>query len=556
MLISSPVRFFVVWAIVCGIYAAKADADSLGYNWQNGQKFSYQIEISIQADDETITYKGITNYTVNKATAEQATVTYQGGLKESKQVKRSSRGRGGRFGPRGFPGRPSFPSPFSKPNFAGKTKTTNKITITPRGETLAMNGDSQLPYLLGNVSLLPFESLPKNDQRQWTLDTGVSITEEDESNRDRFGPFGPRGPFGGNDKRNVQSAGEVANYTIQSDSGDLVVIKKSYRLNTPQTGDNPAFDMTGAGTWTFDRSENVPHAYDMSFKLTIKKGNSSTVLPISVKYNRISAEKIVEMAAVAKKKADDLAKAAADKKALAEAPLTPQETSTALSSLASGDAANIQATLGQLAAKSPKDADPEIASAIEQHLASQNKSIAGAAHNALVKWSPSYARKKSLAKAYQGSGVLPSTGLVVESITPLYVGQLVQAQKPRNGTFWRAAKVRTLLPDGKVELAFLTWGKERDSAIVGRRSIQLAPPELDQPAKPATMETAKAETRTWSDLTGKFKIDASFISLVDGKVNLRRADGKTLSVPLDKLSTADQAFVKQLQDAENPFTLN
>ena len=559
MLKTKSLRFFALSVGVWGVCSVSAAAEPLGYLWKNGQKFSYEITVTVQTDDETITYQGITNYTVNTANAEQATVTYRGGLTESKKVKQTNRGRGGPFGPfgpRGFGGPPSFPSPFSRPSFAGKTQTTNKITITPRGETLAMEGDSQLPYLLGNVSLLPFESLPNNGQRQWSLDTGVSITEKGEDRRDRFGPFGPRGLFGGDEKQNVQAAGEVANYTIQSDNGDLVVVKKSYRLNTPQTGDNPAFDMTGAGTWTFDRKENVPNSYDMQFKLTVKSGNTSSVIPVTVKYDRISAEKIAAMEVAAKKKADDLAKAAADKKAMAEAPLTAQETSDALASLVSRDSASVQKTLDQLAAKSLPDPDPEIAAAIEQHLNSSNKAVSSAAHKALIKWSPDYALKKSLAKAYQGPGVLKSTGLVVESITPLYVGQIVQAQQPRHGSFWRAAKVKKLLPDGQVELGFLTWGKERDSATVTRRSIQLAPPELEQPDKPANMGTTKTATRTWSDVTGTFKIDASLINVIDGNVNLRRADGKTLSVPLNKLSEADQAFVNEQQSPENPFQLN
>ena len=92
-----------------------------------------------------------------------------------------------------------------------------------------------------------------------------------------------------------------------------------------------------------------------------------------------------------------------------------------------------------------------------------------------------------------------------------------------------------------------------------RRMIQLAPPELQQPERPAgtpaKMETA---TRTWTDSTGKFKVDAALVNVSDGKVNLRRSDGRTMSIPLERLSDADQAHVKELQQpaAENPFQLN
>jgi len=155
----------------------------------------------------------------------------------------------------------------------------------------------------------------------------------------------------------------------------------------PQTEDNPAFQMIGTGTWTFDQKEHVPHALDMNYKLTVTQGNTSATIPISVKYTRISAAELAQIEAAAKQEAEERARAAAD-------------------------------------AKAPKDPDPEVVAAIEKLLDSENKGIASGAHAALLKWSPAYQLKKSLAKAYEGPAVLKSTGLAVESITPLYVGVL------------------------------------------------------------------------------------------------------------------------------------
>jgi hypothetical protein len=538
---------------------AEVNAQPLRYNWTANQKFSYRFEITVDEDDATTTYKGITNYVVDAASSEQNRVTYRGGLTESRAIKRSSQGPPGFGGPFGRPfggpfgGPPGIPSPFSRPAFAGKTQTTNQITMTPRGKVLAMEGDSQLPYLLGNVSLLPFEWLPEGTEREWTLDAGVSVTEEDENRRHRFGPFDP---FAGQDKKTVQAASEVARYSIQSASGDRVKIARSYNLTMPQTGDNPAFQMSGTGTWTFDRQEHVPHSLDMSYQLTVKQGNSSTTVPIAVKYTRISAEELTRMEAAAKQEAEARDKAAADAKAKAETPLTGDEKRDVMSVLASTDSEKIGKTLAQLAAKALKDPDPEVAAAIEKLLDSKDKAIADGAHAALLKWSPAYQLKKSLAKAYEGPAVLKSTGLAVESTTPLYVGQLVQSQRNNHGSFWYAAQVQELLPDGTVKLGFLTWGKVRDSEIVPRRNIQLAPKELEQPVKPPSPAAASTQLRTWSDVTGRFKIEAEFVSIADGKVSLRRADNRVIAVPLDKLSAADQAYVQQLQQAENPFAVD
>jgi hypothetical protein len=555
---------FVLAAAQVGGGWAEAQAQPLRYTWTANQKFSYRFEITVDEDDETTAFKGITNYAVEAASPEQLRVTYRGGLAESKTVKRTNPGPGG-FGPPfggpfggRFGGPPGIPSPFSRPVFAGKTQTTNRITLTPRGKTLAMEGDSQLPYLLGNVSLIPFEWLPEGAEREWTLDAGVSITEEDENRRHRFGPFDP---FGGQGNKTVQAASEITRYSIQSTSGGLVKVSRSYNLSMPQSGDRPAFKMTGTGTWTFDQKERVPHALEMSYQLTVKDGNTSTTVPIAVKYTRISAEEIARMEAAAKQEAETRAKAAAEAKAKAEAPLTSAQKRDALGVLASGDSGRITKTLSELAAKAPQDPDPEVAAAIEKLLVSKDKAVADGANAALLKWSPAYQRRKSLAKAYEGPGPIDSTGLVVESITPLYVGQLVQAQREHRGTFWFAAQVQELLPDGKVKLGFLTWGKVQDSEVVTRRNIQLAPPELEQPVKPsgaaAAMATpAPVAMRTWSDVSGRFQIEAAFVSVVDGKVNLRRADGRVLAVPLEKLSAADQAYVQQQQQAENPFAVD
>ena len=530
-----------------------ATAQSLRYNWTQGQKFSYRFDITVDDDDTTTSYNGITNYAVDKATTDQLQVTYRGGLSESTKSRQINRGRSG-FGPR-FGGPPRIPSPFSRPTFAGKSQTTNKITMTPRGNVLAMEGDSQIPYLLGNVSLLPFEVLPPGNEQEWKIDSGVSITEKSEEDRHRFGPFGP---FGNDDSKNVQAASEINSYSVKSTSGDLVQITRSYKLTTPATGDNPAFDLSGTGTWTFDKKENIPHALDMNLKLVVKKGNTATTLPIALKYTRISAAELAKLEADAKQKAEAAAMAAAAAKAAAEAPLTAAEKQAALTALASSDASLIEKKLSELAAKSPLQPDPEIIAAIEQHLASAEKKVAGSANKALLQWSPNYKQIQGLVKQYQGPGVLKSTERVVESTTPLYVGQIVQAQRNNRGTFWFAAQVEQLLPDGKVKLGFLTWGDVKGSEDVERRRIQLAPEELPQPARPAqavssTSNTPTTTLRTWSDASGLFKLQAEFVSVKDGTVSLRNAEKRVIAIPLSKLSAADQAYVKQLGAVENPF---
>lgn len=62
--------------------------------------------------------------------------------------------------------------------------------------------------------------------------------------------------------------------------------------------------------------------------------------------------------------------------------------------------------------------------------------------------------------------------------------------------------------------------------------------------KAADTESAEAmPSRTWNDSAGAFSVDAQFTGVKDGKVMLKKSDGKIISVPLDRLSKKDRDFV-------------
>jgi hypothetical protein len=66
-----------------------------------------------------------------------------------------------------------------------------------------------------------------------------------------------------------------------------------------------------------------------------------------------------------------------------------------------------------------------------------------------------------------------------------------------------------------------------------------------------------AHARTWTDVTGKFTIEADFVELTeDDRVRLKRSSGKTVVIALSKLSEADRKHVASLTTPEkdaNPF---
>ena len=51
-----------------------------------------------------------------------------------------------------------------------------------------------------------------------------------------------------------------------------------------------------------------------------------------------------------------------------------------------------------------------------------------------------------------------------------------------------------------------------------------------------------AELRTWTSIVGT-KVEAALVSLTGNQVTLKTKAGKTLKLPLNKLSKADQEFL-------------
>ncbi len=69
-----------------------------------------------------------------------------------------------------------------------------------------------------------------------------------------------------------------------------------------------------------------------------------------------------------------------------------------------------------------------------------------------------------------------------------------------------------------------------------------------------------AESRTWSNSTGQFRIDGKMQFAEGNQVKIVKSDGRVISVPVDKLSQKDQDFINEFLAAEakqndpaNPF---
>ncbi|MBN2294421.1 MAG: hypothetical protein JXM70_18475 [Pirellulales bacterium] len=82
---------------------------------------------------------------------------------------------------------------------------------------------------------------------------------------------------------------------------------------------------------------------------------------------------------------------------------------------------------------------------------------------------------------------------------------------------------------------------------------QTSPPEKMAAEKsamaagPETMPHAKVSAkavRMWTDITGKFTVEAEFVSSTGGKVRLKKTNGKNITVPVERLSAVDQQWIR------------
>ena len=61
-----------------------------------------------------------------------------------------------------------------------------------------------------------------------------------------------------------------------------------------------------------------------------------------------------------------------------------------------------------------------------------------------------------------------------------------------------------------------------------------------------------AESRTWTDKTGKFSVEAELLAIEEGNVKLRTSDGKKIEVPVEKLSESDKVYLKVWTKRNSP----
>lgn len=340
-----------------------ADVGKLRYHWRKGQKYVYQLRISADRGNCNEYIMGQVTYKVNSVTDDEIELVVTKQLTRGQTLDASQRRVG-------LDDNARFLS-----NYDSSREVT--ITIDPSGQVLHVEGSSQLPYLLGDLSQLVIERLGTPTGGTWTVtnDTGVVVVPS----------IYPSVEYSRAHGREGVPATEKIVYTIEGQKDHRIAVKKHYRLETASTVDGkPRFEAAGDGRLAFDMERGITASLRFDARVTIRETNKTEEIPFHVSYRLLSEDDLVEAAKAAEEKKREALRIQKEK----ERPLSVAEMESALAELTSGDSKQIDECLKRLAEKKPRRPDRKIAQAIESILSTSEQDILRAeAARALIQWS-------------------------------------------------------------------------------------------------------------------------------------------------------------------------
>jgi hypothetical protein len=339
------------------------ESAKLRYGWKPGQSYLYRVTIEVGAGGETETRFGDVTYKVDSVKDGQTTLSFSGLLGYSYKATPGIRSR-----------------PFSRPYppFPRTSRTTmpagpqaGKVTLDPFGRVTKHQGSSQLPFLLGDLSVVVIEPLSETGNNSWRVARDIEVSfRKDEL------PFPRTPPLG--EPREAVPATETIDYSLEEAGEKLVTITKRYEAKTAATIDGqPILEMVGTGTWKFNRELGVPASLDCRIEATCREANLTTSASVKVAYHLLDE---AEKAAIAR--------AVEEARLKRLQPLTRQELDNLATDLESGGHDPLLRALQTLGERDPKEPDPRVAKALESVLLhNSNAALRIAAANDLKTWS-------------------------------------------------------------------------------------------------------------------------------------------------------------------------
>lgn len=167
-------------------------------------------------------------------------------------------------------------------------------------------------------------------------------------------------------------------------------------------------------------------------------------------------------------------------------------------------------------------------------------------------------------KSYPVSIAIPRDSEFVPTNVELKPGTKLQACYAGK---WNPMTLLSTNADGTLTVRWDDWGATFDCSmqrneLIIKKSIlkDAAVPKESAAAKDSTAAKDSAtpsaptpEMRTFTDITGKFKVKAKIVKQTDKQVTLLTEQGKEVTLPIARLSETDQEFVRSIANPKNPF---
>ena len=571
--------------MVVGLFARQVmaeDPPKLSYAFQKGHEYLYNVKVEADLPDEDLTAEGVYTYKITDAADSQFTLQASGRLVEKHKVKPGVGMQRGRMGPRRPPMPPHhFGPPRGFPGF-GQPARPAGTTIGRQGNLIIEGRLNALPFLLGYAEMLIIEPFPAEAKAAWDTQTGLGVIERNQSSWHHIGPF--------SETEVAHGATERIDFSVLESTADLARISKKYALHTaPDANDSTQIDMTGNGEFAFDRKEGAIKSQTMKYEIHASIKNVNLTIPFTLNFRLLSE---AEAAEYKKKSADDAAAAA---EAARPKPLEASEKAQLLTDLKSGDRLRIMTAALRLS-KGIRDDQPQVVSRALCRAMKANEWAKPMIMQALKIWAAPDAEATIVAAAKDPSSVI--SGPAVEALANFKSQAAAEAAGAAlaNQTTCRNAAIALKAMGSIAEPYVIPKVGSHDvlvrrealgvlAAIGGKKSLQALNAELPNAAWHEKDEIQKAigaiegrleagaddasaggattaapaggssepPTRTWHDVTGTYQIEATLVSSGDGKVTLKRTDGKEVTLPLAKLSAEDRAFVEKHAKPANPF---
>ncbi|WP_430451133.1 SHD1 domain-containing protein [Rhodopirellula europaea] len=538
-------------------------ADPVGFSDQVGESVTYKINIQIGIGKDAGKYPGTLTYHVKSATPELIQLNVTGNL-EGTHSRSSSFFRSS--------------NESSLPTLESVSCRGALLGITPLGEVEVAQRDKMMGLLLGTIGQLAIAPLPPPNAAPVNAraadkgaDVAVSWNASDTTTIARISsPFGMIPSFSsrsGINSKKLSIATEKWKYVAHPAVRNRMKIDHQYELSAPES--DPPMKMQGEGIAFFNMDDGFYEQLQINRVLFQIEDGVEIKVPISISLVReTQQERDAKIAA---------AKEAALKRTR---PFTDAERKQWVQALSPGSSSvTAHRAMSELNYRNQRE-DPVLAQALLKRAEISRDSMKSHYYSAAARYDESLKQMAEDRRDYsRGVGTVKRTGNPVTTASRLVVGQILAKSRERFSGF-EAVEVKEI--HERNEVSVQSVGGHGRVERVNVSMLRYPPDTVEQPVdtrpaprtrrvapkpkvvvnEPEAMEEADSESetdaiRTWTDKTGKFKIEASFLAIKDGKLRLTSADNKTIEVPLAALSEKDadlaERFQKESEAAANPF---